>query len=281
MIKRLFQSLLGWHSKTPAEKYIASYRLSSLAASAISLCPMPIALLLQLSGSDKQQDGWHSYGATYAELFRSLKYRRVKLLEIGIGGYNQEIGGRSLLAWQAFFPLGSIIACDIVAKFELGGRRRRVYQVDQSSAADLTKLCEAEGPFDIIIDDGSHRSQHQIFTFQHLFDSLKDGGIYVVEDVATSFWPGVVANVTWDGARMFEPGFRETCYGYFLELSKYLNYAEFVDYRGAVPALLKYARNIKWIRFEHNLVIVRKGNNTERSHFVAPDAVPVPETSLT
>ena len=42
--------------------------------------------------------------------------------------------------------------------------------------------------FDIIIDDGSHMTKHQIDTFEHLFETmLVDGGLYVIEDLHTSF----------------------------------------------------------------------------------------------
>jgi hypothetical protein len=82
-----------------------------------------------------------------------------------------------------------------VPKQALGGRRRRVRQLDQSWAEDLAELCRQEAPFDIIIDDGSHLSAHQIATFEHLYGALREGGVYVVEDVQTPFWPGRVAGM--------------------------------------------------------------------------------------
>jgi hypothetical protein len=205
-------------------------------------------------------------------MFRPWKYRRVKLLEIGIGGYDDSLGGRSLLAWRAYFPFGTIIACDIVPKSELASRRRHIRQLDQASAADLALLCEQEAPFDIIIDDGSHLNAHQIFTFEHLFHALKDGGIYVVEDVQTSFWPGRVKDVIWDGARIGDPQFRQTCYGYILELAKYVNHAEFVNGEGLDERLLGFARQVKRISFEHNLIILHKGDNDEPSTFVGDES---------
>jgi hypothetical protein len=47
--------------------------------------------LLQGFRSDKHMPGWHRYGDTYGALFRRFKYRRVKLLEIGIGGYHTSL----------------------------------------------------------------------------------------------------------------------------------------------------------------------------------------------
>lgn len=271
MIKQCLKTILGWDRKSERERYLLTYKASSLIGRAIAPLPIPLWRLLQAFGSDKQMPGWHSYGRTYGALFRRWKYRRLTLLEIGIGGYEDSLGGRSLLAWEAFFPFGGIIAADIVPKQELGGGRRTVRQLDQSSASDLAALCQRDGPFDLIIDDGSHLNAHQIFTFQQIFPSLTDGGIYVVEDVQTSFWPGMVKNMEWDGARIGDPAFAATCYGYFLELAKYVNHAEFVDDRGLDPAMLRFARHITRIAFEHNLVILFKGDNGERSAFVARD----------
>ena len=40
---------------------------------------------------------------------------------------------------------------------------------------------------DIIIDDASHAHSHQIMALIKLFPLLKDGGIYILEDLGTSF----------------------------------------------------------------------------------------------
>jgi hypothetical protein len=268
VIKRLMKNAIGWDSKSERDRYIFRYRLSSLLADAISLFPVPLWRLFSMFGSDKHKPGWHSYGHTYGASFRPRKYRRVKLLEIGIGGYEDAPGGRSLLAWQAFFPFGRIVAGDIVPKQDLGGTRRQIVQLDQSSARDLQQLVVHEAPFDIIIDDGSHFNAHQIFTFEQLWGGLKDGGIYVVEDVQTSFWKGDVAGVDWDGADISDPAFSRTCYGYFLELAKYVNYAEFRPGVAVALDLIAFSKQIRQITFEHNLIIIQKGANHEKSAFI-------------
>jgi demethylmacrocin O-methyltransferase len=122
-----------------------------------------------------------------------------------------------------------------------------------------------EGQFDIIIDDGSHLSQHQLFSFYQTFPCLKDGGIYI-EDVQTSFWPGKETGTHWDGSRATEPEFRRTCYGEFLELAKYLNHAEFVTFKDTELAMVEMGRQIIRIAFEHNMIIVWKGSNEQPSN---------------
>jgi hypothetical protein len=268
LIKSVIQRLIGWDRMTERDQYLMRYRFNGVVANIISVLPLPLPDLLQWFGSDKQRPGWHSYGLTYQALFRPWKYRRLRLLEIGIGGYGESLGGTSLLAWQAYFPFGQILGADIEDKSALAGGRREVLNLDQSSPARLEALARDRGPFDLIIDDGSHFNAHQILTFEHLFDSLKDGGIYVVEDIQTSFWPGLVAGVTWDGAAIDDPRFKDTCHGYFIELSKYLNQAEFVDQTGVNHALAARAKSIRQIAFEHNMIIIRRGANNDASAFV-------------
>jgi hypothetical protein len=150
VIKRLVQGAIGWNRKTERDQYLFNYGISSLLAQAICLLPVPMWRLFLLFGSDRHRPGWHSYGHTYGALLRRWKYRPVKLLEIGIGGYRGSLGGRSLLAWQAFFRFGTIVAADIVPKQDLGDARRRIVQLDQSSKTDLDALCANEAPFDTV-----------------------------------------------------------------------------------------------------------------------------------
>ena len=271
MLPRLIKTLLGFEKKSAREKEILAHRLYRVMARLLSPLPLPLPALLRFFGSDKHTPGLHAYGPTYHALFRRWKYRRVRLLEIGIGGYGVAMGGQSLLAWQAYFPFGSIVAADIVPKPELGFGRARIRTLDQSSEADLARLRREEAPFHIIIDDGSHLNAHQVFTFGQLWDALRDDGVYVVEDVQTSFWSGTVEGVAWDGARIGDPAFHGTCVGYFLELTKYVNHAEFQYPADADPVLLAIARRVKRIAFEHNLIVIEKGDNTAASNAALPD----------
>ena len=51
------------------------------------------------------------------------------------------------------------------------------------------RVGEAHGPFDFVIDDGSHASPQQIESFRILWPFIKDRGVYIIEDVQTSYWP--------------------------------------------------------------------------------------------
>ena len=103
----------------------------------ISLVPLPLSLLLRVSGSDKEKAGFHHYGKTYEALFRQRKYQRIKLLEIGIGGHEHASGGESLLAWRSYFPFAEIIGADVRDKRVLARKNLRIHVTDQGSATSL------------------------------------------------------------------------------------------------------------------------------------------------
>ena len=176
-----------------------------------------------------------------------------------------------MLAWKAYFPFAKIIACDLIPKFEMVTWRTLIYAIDQSSATDLARLTAEEGPFDVIVDDGSHLNAHQIFTFSKLFDAVTEGGLYIIEDVQTPFWPGKVHRISWDGKHIDDPKFSQTCVGYFLEMAKYLNYKEFVDERNVNVEYVHLAKTIKRISFEHNLIAIEKGRNDDPSNAMTRD----------
>jgi cephalosporin hydroxylase len=44
-------------------------------------------------------------------------------------------------------------------------------------------------PLDVILDDGSHKWSHQIISFETLWPHVSTGGVYIVEDTITSYWP--------------------------------------------------------------------------------------------
>ena len=64
-----------------------------------------------------------------------------------------------------------------------------IIQCDQNNKVLLNNIANKYGKFDIIIDDGSHISKHIINTFDHLFDHLNQNGLYIVEDLQTSYIP--------------------------------------------------------------------------------------------
>lgn len=148
----------------------------------------PLSRLAILYGTDKF--GYHDYTPNYYRLLQGWQDRSLRMLEIGVGGYgDEERGGESLETWRDFFPNGQITGLDIQRKTMDLGPRVRIVQGSQVDADVLRQVQDDHGPFDIILDDGSHRNDHVVETFGLLFPRLKPGGLYIVEDVQTAFMP--------------------------------------------------------------------------------------------
>ncbi len=148
-----------------------------------------LAVLMQLHGTDKFHG--HRYDIEYERHFAPLRHRPITLLEIGVGGYtNPNCGGESLRVWNDYFPKAKIIGVDLYPKHMVIGFRVRTRQCDQSNSDQLRGVNAQHGPFDIIIDDGSHIQSHVMTSFRTLFPLLNPGGIYVIEDLGTCYAEG-------------------------------------------------------------------------------------------
>jgi hypothetical protein len=138
--------------------------------------------------SDKA--GAHRYTHHYERHLRHLRRRSLRLLEIGVGGYDSPTwGGASLRMWRDYFPHGEIHGLDINEKL-IHEPRIQIHRGDQADEDFMRALGHEHGPFDIIVDDGSHRNAHIRASFAALFrDHLAPGGMYVIEDMATAYDP--------------------------------------------------------------------------------------------
>ncbi|WP_439656678.1 class I SAM-dependent methyltransferase [Lentzea sp. HUAS TT2] len=202
-------------------------------------------------GSDKWGD-LHWYTQHYERHFARLRTEPVRVLEIGIGGYDDpDRGGGSLRMWQRYFQRGLVHGLDIARKNVTGPRIMTVLG-DQSDAAFLDRLGRELGPFDVVIDDGSHVNEHVRTSFHALFPHVRTGGLYVVEDLQTAYWP------SWGGHPEATAG---TSMGMLKSFVDGLNQAEVRDPRGEGSYL---ERNISGISFHHNIAFVEKGLNAEQ-----------------
>jgi len=208
--------------------------------------------------------GLHCYTPHYNEHFKRFRNKKVTVLEIGVGGHEDpKAGGASLRMWKKYFPLGSINAIDIFDKSAVQEKRINIFQGSQVDEQFLQGVIRKIGNPDIIIDDGSHINQHMIETFKILFPLLKDGGIYVVEDTQTSYWPAFGG----DSERLDNPN---TILNYLKKTTDCLNYEELMltDY---TPSY--FDRKIVSMHFYHNLVFIYKGDNMEGSNKEAPHKI--------
>lgn len=139
---------------------------------------------------------WHDYLKIYSFYFSPVRAKALKFLEIGI------FQGRSVKLWENYFPNADLhfidISLDACSYFS---SRAKYHIADQENPSQLLNVVkEAGGDFDIIIDDGGHTMQQQIVSFITLFPHLKSGGLYVIEDLHTSYWH----YFNWGGGGTFE-----------------------------------------------------------------------------
>jgi hypothetical protein len=127
-------------------------------------------------GTDKTFLG-NDYLTHYSRLFEAMRHDDINVLEIGVWN------GASLRTWRKYFTRAKIMGIDI-------HEQCRQYQDDRvkieiGSQADETFLKKVAEEFrpTIIIDDGSHVSDHQIVSLETLFPLMMPGGIYVIEDL--------------------------------------------------------------------------------------------------
>lgn len=159
-------------------------------------------------GTDKSSDG-HLLGHNYAHLYElHVRHRRRHIravLEIGVGGttpqagYDTPRGGQSLRMWRRYFPNATVVGLDIQHK-EVAGRRIFFEQGSQSDQEFLQHVASRYGPFDLIVDDGSHVGADIHMSFTHLWETVRSGGYYVVEDIGLSYSP------EWGGGPGGTPG---------------------------------------------------------------------------
>lgn len=140
---------------------------------------------------DKEPGKGHRYAQVYDLFLNHLRNKGdVKLLEIGIAK------GASLCMWNEYFSSATIVGLDITLENVDKTRRLGVEgggwpspdniileQGSQTDYAKLREIIQKHGPFDIIIDDGSHRNEHQQQTFNFLFPLLNPGSMYIIEDI--------------------------------------------------------------------------------------------------
>lgn len=124
----------------------------------------------------------HNYCKKYDFHFEQLRDKKFNLLEIGI------MEGRSLKSWKDYFPNSKIVGIDIDKNCKHYEEDRIFIEIgDQKNKNFLLDVNNKHGPFDVVIDDGSHIWEDIILSFEVLFPVLNPSGFYVIEDLHTSY----------------------------------------------------------------------------------------------
>jgi len=194
-------------------------------------------------GTDKASNG-HDYLRIYEGIMPV--YAPVNLLEIGW------FDGASMRTWREYLhPDSTVTGVDIVSKKPIEGVR---FINADATKADFAEYLVANdlAPFDFIIDDGSHLSPHVIASFTLLWDLVKPGGYYIIEDLHVSYhkdWKG------WDPTapeRSRISGGQSS-----MEFLKTLTDSVHYGHAGAGPSKATY-HDLASIAFHPGLAILRK-----------------------
>jgi hypothetical protein len=144
------------------------------------LPPQYIQQVGERYGTDKITH--HEYQHLYSQWLSEFHDSSGTLVEIGV---DQRA---SLHMWLHLFPAIHVVGVDIGVSGT--GPRYTILQADQSKQSDLDQVKSHIECHDVfcVVDDGSHVPEHQLLTFNTLFPSLRDGGVYIIEDIETSYW---------------------------------------------------------------------------------------------
>lgn len=213
---------------------------------------------LNLLASHYRTDKWgglHWFTPLYERHLGEFRDRPVRILEIGVGGYNFDGGGgESLKMWKRYFHRGLVFGMDVFDKSFLDQQRLCTVRADQSKPEELAAVDDKYGPFDIIIDDGSHINGHVRTSLETLFPRLRSGGVYVIEDLWTTYAPGF-------GGQAQCPAAPGTTVSLLKNLLEGVQHEEQPHAGSYEPSYLE--RNLVGLHIYHNIAFLEKGVNAE------------------
>lgn len=212
-----------------------------------------LSKICSIYNTDKEE---HGYTEIYHSYFKDIKDKNLKILEIGVAD------GNSLNAWSEYFKNSKIVGIDIkdinIIEKKINKKNIDFHKGSQTDENFLNTIIEKYKKFDIIIDDGSHYPKDVIKSYNILFNSLSDKGMYFVEDMQTSYIHFFKGNA-------FDLKNGNTHMNFFKHMTDSLNYQEIAN---PFYKKKKYDSLITNISFYHNLVMVRKGENLKESNLV-------------
>lgn len=127
---------------------------------------------------------WNHYFEIYDRHLKHLQGKKINILEIGVSH------GGSLQMWEYYFKgNATIYAVDINPECKkLESENIKIFIGSQEDESFLKSLKNLVPKIDVLIDDGGHTMKQQVTTFNQLFDHVADDGIYICEDLHTSYW---------------------------------------------------------------------------------------------
>jgi hypothetical protein len=182
-----------------------------------------------------------NYFEAYDNHFSRFRGKEISILEIGVSQ------GGSLQMWRDYFgPQAKIYGIDIDARCkDFEEENIQILIGSQSDRKFLRDVKNQIPKLDILIDDGGHTMEQQIVSYEELFDHVKDDGVYLCEDLHTSYW------LKYGGGHKRR--------GTFIEFSK--NFIDYLNARNSEQRSLRendFTRNVNSVHFYEAIVVVEK-----------------------
>ena len=193
---------------------------------------------------------WMHYFEAYDRFFSRFRGKNIKILEIGV------FRGGSLQMWKKYFHTADnrveVYGIDIDPECKSYEEDDiHIFIGSQEDREFLQKVKKSIGTVDILIDDGGHTMNQQIVSFEELFDLVADDGIYLCEDLHTSYMG------------YYGGGYKADTY---IEYSKNLiDYLHFQYWEKENSEENAYADRIKFITYCDSMVFIEKKSRTTKS----------------
>jgi len=136
------------------------------------------------TGHHRRTNRITSYFGPYDRHFSRFRGKDVSILEIGIAN------GGGLQMWKNYLGDKSrIYGIDIRPSCMFEESQITCFLGDQQDVKFLDSVMSKIGELDMVCDDGGHSMEQQINSFIKIWPYVKPGGVYLVEDLITSYHP--------------------------------------------------------------------------------------------
>lgn len=191
--------------------------------------------------NDRLIHKWIHYFDVYDRHFSRFRDKEIIILEIGL------FQGGSLQMWKDYFGnKAKIYGIDINPECKVFEDEQVTVLIGSQSDRNFLKEVREKIPqVDILIDDGGHTMQQQIVTFEELFSHVKADGVYLCEDLHTSYW------LTFGG------GYQRR--GTYIEYSK-----NFIDYLNAYHSeqnslqVSDFTKSVDSLHYYDSILVIEK-----------------------
>ena len=205
--------------------------------------------LIEISKKYKTTKKMMGFINIYEKYLKEHRNKKINLLEIGVEN------GESLRMFSNYFNNAKIIGLDIIEK-KYNIKNTEIFCGNQTDKKILFKIIKKYKSLDIIIDDGSHQNSDIKKSFSYLFPKLKLGGLYIIEDLQTSY----VSNWGGDGNNFNN---KKTTMNFIRSLADRMHYQ---DIDNPFYKKNKFDGMIEFVHIYRNIAFIKKGKNFYESN---------------